>query len=118
MLRIKLTIARQTRMADWLAYRSVMLDEMLRLDGLGDSAALGVCFSCLASEGEYRCSDCFGGNMHCSECILSSHRHLPLHRVQVCHESLSSQKSSTDLNFRSGPTGFSSVYPSRVLVLS
>ena len=81
--RNNLRITWQTRMEGWLPYRSAMLDEMLRLDGLGDFTALELCVSCTKSVGEYRCSDCFGDNMHCSGCILSSHRHLPLHRIQV-----------------------------------
>ncbi|KAF9779417.1 hypothetical protein BJ322DRAFT_1013173 [Thelephora terrestris] len=73
---------RQTRMADWLHYRSIMLDELLRMDGTGDSATPEDCVNC-GSAGEYRCSDCFGGNMCCLKCIVSLHCHLPLHRVQV-----------------------------------
>ena len=74
---------RQTRMADWLEYRSIMLDELLRKDGLGDLPTPGTCVNCMKLVGEYRCDDCFGGNMYCSECILSSHCQLPLHRIQV-----------------------------------
>jgi hypothetical protein len=73
----------QTRMADWLKYRSIMLDELLRMDGLGDSAALGNCVSCGNVVGRYRCIDCLGGDMCCAECIVLLHRHLPLHRLQV-----------------------------------
>lgn len=81
---VKLIITRlQTRMGDWLAYRSIMLDELLRADGLGDSTTPGVCADCMKLVGEYRCGDCFGDNMYCTGCIVSSHRHLPLHRLQV-----------------------------------
>lgn len=76
-------IRRQTKMTDWLRYRSIMLDELLRADGLGDSTAPGICVKCMKLAGEYRCSDCFVDGMCCSGCIVSSHHHLPLHRVQV-----------------------------------
>ena len=77
----------QTKMEDWRArHRSIVLDELLRGDGLGDSATPGTCISCGKLPGEYRCSDCFGDIMRCLECTVSSHRHLPLHRLQVCSE--------------------------------
>jgi len=59
------------------------LDELLRLDGLGDSVEPGTCVNCTKLVGKYRCKDCFGSGLWCSGCIISSHRHLPLHRVQV-----------------------------------
>jgi len=74
----------QTRMVDWLAYCMIFLDELLRQDGLGDSATPGICVNCKELMGEYRCNDCFGNNMYCSRCIVSSHRFHPLHRLQVC----------------------------------
>jgi hypothetical protein len=74
----------QTRMADWLKYRSIMLDELLRMDGLGDSATLEDCVNCGKVVGRYRCGDCLGGDMCCAECVVLLHRHLPLHRIQVC----------------------------------
>lgn len=70
-------------MADWIAYRLIKLDELLRRDGLGDSTTPGLCVGCTKLVGEYRCSDCFGGDMYCSGCIVSSHCKLPLHRLQV-----------------------------------
>jgi hypothetical protein len=81
--RSELTIHPQTRMSDWLAQRSVMLDELLRMDGLGSLATPGKCAGCMERVGEYRCEECLGGNLFCSACIVSSHRQLPLHRIQV-----------------------------------
>ncbi|KAF9778389.1 hypothetical protein BJ322DRAFT_1014720, partial [Thelephora terrestris] len=71
------------RMEQWLQYRPVVLDELLRLDGLGD--ALNdhtLCVDCSNSQGEFRCGDCVEELMHCAGCILLSHRDLPLHRLQ------------------------------------
>ena len=85
-------------MADWLAaYRLIMLDELLRRDGLGDSATPGLCVSCMKIAGEYRCNDCFGGYAHCLDCIVSSHRYLPLHRLQVCPDELLMSNRATDI---------------------
>ena len=69
-----------------MRHRSIVLDELLRRDGLGDLTTPGMCISCGNLPGEYRCSDCFGDIMWCLECTISSHCHLPLHRVQVCSE--------------------------------
>ena len=97
-------------MTDWLQFLSILLDELLRADGLGDSADPETCVECMRLVGEYRCSDCFGGGLRCSECILSSHHHLPLHRVQVRRVSLHPHR--IDFKFyRSGRTGFSGPYP-------
>ena len=81
--RSELIIRPQTRMSDWLTQRSVMLDELLRMDGLGGLTTPGKCTGCTEQVGEYRCEECLGGNLFCSACIVSSHRQLPLHRIQV-----------------------------------
>jgi hypothetical protein len=73
----------QTRMADWMPFCPVTLDEFLRHDGLGDSTTPEPCFVCAERAGEYRCKDCFGGYMHCLKCVVLSHRLLPLHRLEV-----------------------------------
>lgn len=70
-------------MSDWLAQRSVMLDELLRMDGLGGLTTPGKCTRCMERVGEYRCEECLGGDLFCSVCIVSCHHQLPLHRIQV-----------------------------------
>ena len=78
----------QTRMGQWLLYRPIVLDELLRLDGLGDALNTpGLCPGCTNAPAQLRCKDCFGEIMYCSACILSSHWNLPLHRLQVCETS-------------------------------
>lgn len=72
-------------MEQWLQHRHIFLDEQLRRDGLGDALnGPGLCSACSSHPGQFRCKDCSGGFMHCSACIISSHRRLPLHRIQVC----------------------------------
>lgn len=74
----------QTGMARWLQYRSVFLDEFLRLEGLGDRLdVLMVCPDCSDALAQFRCKDCSGCIMRCSSCVVSFHRDLPLHRLQV-----------------------------------
>ncbi|KAF9784809.1 hypothetical protein BJ322DRAFT_1021482 [Thelephora terrestris] len=65
-----------TRMDQWLQHRQIVLDEMLRLDGLGDA------LDGPESSAKFRCKDCFEEVMRCSACMVSSHRNLPLHRLQ------------------------------------
>ena len=78
----------QTKMEMWLQSRQVVLDELLRLDGLGDALnSPKLCPVCSNNLAQYRCTDCLGDIIHCSTCILSSHRNLPLHRLQVCQTS-------------------------------
>ena len=84
-----IVICWQTKMMDWLSYVSIMLDELLRRDGLGDSTVPELCTKCMTQPREYRCGDCFGGGMCCSGCMVSTHCHLPLHRLQVRHDLLS-----------------------------
>ena len=85
-------------MEEWISYRVVVLDEVLRLDGLGDalngvddasnslgdaSSGPGVCPDCSNCPAQFRCNDCSGGILHCSMCIVLQHQNLPLHRLQV-----------------------------------
>ena len=71
-------------MEQWLKHRPVILDELLRLDGLGDALdGPRMCPDCMDPSAQIRCDDCFGGIMRCSVCTVSSHQNLPLHRIQV-----------------------------------
>ncbi|KAF9777681.1 hypothetical protein BJ322DRAFT_1114817 [Thelephora terrestris] len=73
-----------TKMEQWIQHRSVFLDELLRLDGLGDaSEGLKPCPDCANHPGSLRCGDCFGGVLRCSGCMVSAHKSLPLHRIQL-----------------------------------
>ncbi|KAG1747926.1 uncharacterized protein EDB91DRAFT_1235827 [Suillus paluster] len=52
---------------------------MLHLEG---RVSMGSCLECDGPNPEYKCQDCFGSALHCSDCILSVHVHHPLHRLQ------------------------------------
>ena len=74
----------QTRMEQWLQLRSVFLDELLRLDGLGDALkGPGLCPDCSIHQAQFMCINCSGEVMRCSACTVSFHRSLPLHRLKV-----------------------------------
>lgn len=78
----------QTRMEQWVQHRPVFLDELLRLDGLGDALDGPVlCPDCSTYPAQFRCKDCFWGTMRCSVCTVSFHQSLPLHRIEVCQVS-------------------------------
>jgi hypothetical protein len=58
------------------------LRELLRLDGrAGDMGC--VCTVCSAEGPDFRCEDCFGGEMLCQGCMVEIHACMPLHRIEV-----------------------------------
>ncbi|KAI0039074.1 hypothetical protein FA95DRAFT_1504685 [Auriscalpium vulgare] len=73
---------------DWLPLRDTYLDEMMRLDGLGDHTDLPMCLGCSGKEGgassvgEFRCESCTGGVLMCADCTVSAHATHPFHRIQ------------------------------------
>jgi len=71
-------------MQTWLDVRSMVLDEMVTLDGTGNHR-LDSCGSCGNNQTSslYRCLECSYTLLCCSECILKSHTALPLHRLEV-----------------------------------
>lgn len=71
---------------DWIPHRQKYLDELLRIEGLGEEAQPPRCPCCppeSASEGKYKCEDCFGGALLCEKCTVEKHKFLPLHRLLV-----------------------------------
>lgn len=71
---------------EWLPYRDICLDELLRHEGLGDrSEDEMVCEDCGAEAGSLRCADshCVGALILCEPCMIRHHARLPLHRIQV-----------------------------------
>ncbi|KAH7904228.1 hypothetical protein BJ138DRAFT_964691, partial [Hygrophoropsis aurantiaca] len=64
----------------WLPFRERYLDEFIRHDGwTSDSKA---CAHCAHFEASYRCLECVGLSSVCADCMLKSHLHLPLHRIE------------------------------------
>ena len=68
----------------WLQFRNIFLDELLRHDGLGDFLGHTECSDCKKAPGVIKCKDCSSGQMlKCPECVVASHATFPLHRVEV-----------------------------------
>ncbi|KAF7977149.1 hypothetical protein HWV62_4563 [Athelia sp. TMB] len=68
----------------WLGEREEFLLELLRRDGRGDAGRH--CPLCKKlgkeTEGNIRCIDCHGGQMLCQACVVLTHQHSPLHRIE------------------------------------
>ncbi|KAF9777722.1 hypothetical protein BJ322DRAFT_1015452 [Thelephora terrestris] len=70
-------------MEQWVRHRSIFLDELLRLEGLGDASNCSQpCPDCSRHPATFRCYDCLEGTLRCSACTVLFHRDLPLHKIQ------------------------------------
>ena len=97
----------------WLSIQSIVLDEIVSLDGPGGHN-LDLCRSCDNPQPQphtlYRCIECSYSMLHCSQCIVARHKTLPLHRLEVCEPFR--HTSITELTLSSiGRTGFSTEPP-------
>lgn len=84
---IYLNFHEQDPTKDWLPYRDICLDEMLRHEGLGERPEDGLCCEDCGTEDDLlRCADshCVGAPLLCASCMTRQHERLPLHRIQVC----------------------------------
>jgi hypothetical protein len=64
---------------EWIRRRTDFLNMLLELEALpGD----GKCDNCRTGVGEYRCSDCLGGLVHCHKCFMERHKLLAFHRIE------------------------------------
>lgn len=76
------------------AYREEYLEELLRLEGRGNSAHVEHCLSCGPSPSPltqdkapvFRCDDCAGFLMECHTCCLKRHERLPFHLIKVRYD--------------------------------
>ena len=73
----------QTKMEAWVTRNSIMLDELVRHDGLKDHDSLPTCAHCLDDIGSYRCLECPRTKVYCLPCTLQRHEDFPLHRIEV-----------------------------------
>ncbi|KAJ6582407.1 hypothetical protein B0H19DRAFT_928123, partial [Mycena capillaripes] len=60
------------------------LDELIRLDGRGDSMHQVFCAEegCLALNPSFRCIDCLHSCLYCEECVVGVHHRMPLHHLE------------------------------------
>ena len=73
-------------MHEWKQYIQLFLDEMIRLDGRGNTADQGICGRCQVQPPSYRCRDCDFDKLCCHECVVSMHLRTPLHRIEVSND--------------------------------
>ncbi|RDX40229.1 hypothetical protein OH76DRAFT_1366517, partial [Lentinus brumalis] len=68
----------------WLPLRQDFLDELLRFYGSEYSVDVEAvpCRVCGVAGAVYRCTGCATRAVHCQKCIVASHAHLPLHRLE------------------------------------
>ena len=74
----------QTKMETFVSFRPVIVDELIRRNGLQEHLTLPQCPSCLDELGTYRCTDCSTSTLYCPSCTLQKHESTPLHRLEVC----------------------------------
>lgn len=104
-------------MNSWIPLIPSFLDEIVRRDGPGSHSTDGPCFSCNKPFSSFRCTECFPTHpLLCQSCLLDTHRHAPLHHVQVSPPQKSSLYfSSLILSFhpqtRNGMASTSSAHP-------
>jgi hypothetical protein len=81
-------IHHQDKLEEWLPFRNMFLDEILRHDGLGGFLGHSKCAKCEENDGIFKCKDCPSGReLKCQGCMVSLHQEFPLHRVEVRVES-------------------------------
>ncbi|KAJ7075464.1 hypothetical protein B0H15DRAFT_791789 [Mycena belliarum] len=66
-------------------FRDETLDEMLRGEGRGAPEFYAKCGACKKPDPLFRCArqTCIGPAMYCEDCIVSMHRQLPTHMVEM-----------------------------------
>ena len=97
-------------MTTWLSRRPVVLDELIRRDGLQGRGFLPRCAGCLEESGAYKCLDCTAHILYCATCIIFRHEELPLHCIEVWRHFL---ERTFLISFRSGTEDSSSGHPSK-----
>lgn len=71
----------------WIPHIDTYVEEVLRLEGLGDATEQTYCAGTDCQEpisaSCHRCRDCFDSRVFCTACTIQKHRSLPLHRIEV-----------------------------------
>jgi hypothetical protein len=83
-----LTWIQDNPLRTWTREIDLYIQEILRLEGLGDSSNI-CCSRCSTSSMTlYRCLNCLDSTLSCSSCMVVSHSCLPFHKVQVSRFSI------------------------------
>ncbi|KAF8341779.1 hypothetical protein F5887DRAFT_918968 [Amanita rubescens] len=86
----------------WVTDIDMFLDELIRLDGRGDSESnADNCRRCSKQQRrEYRCRDCFCNELFCRDCILDYHKYNPLHFLEFWNGKYFERITLKSLNLR------------------
>ncbi|KAG5223205.1 CxC2 domain-containing protein [Salix suchowensis] len=63
--------------------RETYLEELARLEGLGNDTSPSMCPLCKVGLATARCRECLDTSLHCIQCVVNLHRRAPLHRIEV-----------------------------------
>ncbi|KAJ6517558.1 hypothetical protein DFH09DRAFT_1332356 [Mycena vulgaris] len=82
-------------MKTWFGFQDRYLDELLRLEGRGETFVHSACGGCDETEPRFRCEHqaCFGCGMFCQRCIVLRHQVLPTHWIQEWNGSFFKRRS-------------------------
>lgn len=71
-------------MHEWTKHIDTFLRGLISLEGRGQFASPS-CVRCRIPdhEGQYRCLTCDNLGLVCHDCMLSTHQHMPFHRIEV-----------------------------------
>jgi hypothetical protein len=72
---------RTMALEEWLMYRDIYLQELLRHDGR-EGEPITFCAYC-GNSGDFSCYDCAYCMHYCQDCLVDRHRLMPLHRIKV-----------------------------------
>ncbi|KDQ33848.1 hypothetical protein PLEOSDRAFT_1073975 [Pleurotus ostreatus PC15] len=89
-----------SQLEEYLTLRSIALDELIRLEGLGDHVGDTTCVNCAETEGLFRCMCCQSNGLSCTGCTLAQHGLLPLHRIERWNGKLFEHTTLKDLGLR------------------
>ncbi|KAG2036108.1 hypothetical protein BDR03DRAFT_934595 [Suillus americanus] len=66
----------------WMDDWDMFLLEFLWHKGRGDYGGASVCWNCCLNVPQFWCINCFGAELYCKDCIVSSHAQNPVHHIQ------------------------------------
>jgi hypothetical protein len=102
--------------SNWNERKTILLDELVRLEGRGDHINQVTCMSCSASSATFRCNSCQAhGVLYCQNCIVRIHEQHHYHVVEVyisipcsnCFKRLTSDRNGFLTAYTSGGVHFS-----------
>ncbi|KAF9487214.1 hypothetical protein BDN71DRAFT_1405039, partial [Pleurotus eryngii] len=76
------------------------LEELARLEGLGNDMSPSMCPLCKVGLVTARCRECLDTSLHCIQCMVNLHRRAPLHRIENWNGDFFAPKSLKEFGLR------------------